>query len=205
LGKTGLVFASKLESDSFINDKDILLIESEPFKIYSNKNYYIIISGIGKVNAGIAVSYLIWKYKINKIVNIGAAGAASDKFKTGDIFQINKVIEFDRPKFLTNELRIMTPDILNIDNKSFYSAVLATQDRPVIDADFRKEMSNLTDLADMEGAAVLQACRLWNVQCYLFKYISDVPGHDVNDIIKNIRITEKAMYEFFKNRIENYL
>ena len=75
------------------------------------------------------------------------------------------------------------------------------QDRPVFDAAHRKEMSLYADLVDMEGAAAIQACRLWGVKCYLFKYVTDTPEHTEEDIIKNVDSTGERMFDFYKTRV----
>ena len=51
-----------------------------------------------------AVSYLIWKYNIKYIYNIGAAGSTDYKNKLGDILHINRVTEYDRPKLIKKDL-----------------------------------------------------------------------------------------------------
>jgi adenosylhomocysteine nucleosidase len=195
--KTGLVFATRIESERFIKGFDMSGIEDKPFEIYNINMIYLIISGIGKANAAMAASYLIWKFKIKNIYNIGAAGSTGLNYKLGEIYHINKVIEYDRPRLIKKSLRILEPDCLT----GFSMASLATQDRPVIDTAQRKKMSEYADLVDMEGAAVIQACRLWNTKCYLFKFITDTPEHAEENIIKNIDKIGKKMFEFFKTRV----
>jgi adenosylhomocysteine nucleosidase len=190
----GLVFATKIESAPFIKGLDLKKIENGPFKVYNKDGIFAIKSGIGKANAAMAASFLIWKYKIDCVINIGAAGAASNEKKLGDIFHIDNVIEFDRPKLFKKSIRLYKPDIL----KGFSLASLATQDKPVVSPAERQNVSKYADLVDMEGAAVVQACRLWEVKCYLFKIITDTPKHKEIEIIKNVYTTAGTMFKFFK-------
>ncbi len=196
-GNIGLVFATRIEARHFIKGFDLQKTEKKPFDLYIKDKIYLIISGIGKSNAAIGTSYIIWKYNTEIIFNIGAAGSATADRKIGDICHIEKIIEYDRPKFLTNGLRTAKPDIL----KGFKTACLATQDRPVITLSDRQEVSKHADLVDMEGAAVLQACRLLNVKCYLFKIVTDTPADKEIDIIKNVYSTASRMFEFFKTDV----
>jgi adenosylhomocysteine nucleosidase len=197
----GLVFATKIESAPFIKGLGLQKIGKKPFDIYNKDNIFLIKSGIGKANAAMATSYLISKYNVNSVLNIGAAGASTAEKKIGDIFHINKTVEFDRPKLLNNGIRISKPEIL----KGFSTASLATQDKPVVSPEDRKNISKHADLVDMEGAAVVQACRLWDVKCFLFKIITDTPEHKEIEIIKNVYMTAGKMFEFFKaNILKNF-
>ena len=193
----GLVFASKMESKPFIKGLKLSKIEKKPFDIYNKDRIYLINSGIGKANAAIATSYLIWKYNIPCIFNIGAAGATTIENRLGDIFHINKVIEYDRPRIIKKGIRIIKPDVL----KGRKTASLSTQDKAVIQPDDRQEMSKHADLVDMEGASVIQACKLWNVKCYLFKFVTDTPEHKEIEIIKNIDTSAKKMFDYFSSNI----
>ncbi len=196
-GKTGLVFATKIESHDFIKNYDLKISEKKPFKIFTNNKLLLIISGIGKANAAMAASYLIYKYATKIIINIGAAGSTVTINKIGDIFQISKVIEYDRPGLISKKIRILKPDFW----QGFACATLATQDKPVIDNSHRQEISKYAELVDMEGAAVIQACRLWEARCYLFKFVTDTAGDRDMDIIKNILSTRKIMFDFFTNKL----
>ena len=134
---TGLVFATPFESKEFVNGLDLIEIEKKPFEIYCKYNLFLIHCGIGKANAAMAASYLVWKYNVTCIYNIGAAGSTTTDKKPGELYHINKVVEYDRPGVIKKGLRILNPDILN----GYAMASLATQDIPVIEPSHRKEMS----------------------------------------------------------------
>jgi adenosylhomocysteine nucleosidase len=195
----GLIFATDIESKAFIKGFSLGSIEKKPFSILSNNKIFLIISGIGKANAAMAASYMKNKYNTEIIFNIGAAGATTAEYNIGDIFHINKVVEYDRPRLLKKGLRILKPDVLD----GFEFATLATQDRPVIESGHRKELSQHADLVDMEGASVIQACRLFKAKCYLFKIVTDTPKHHEIEIIMNVYRTAGKMFEFFKENIIN--
>ena len=194
----GLLFATKIEAKVFIECFCIELVEDKPFQITRNDNIFLIIGGIGKANAAMAASYLINRYNTRIIINIGAAGATKTDCKIGDIFHINKAVEYDRPRLFRKGLRVINPDVLD----GYDLASIATQDRPVVDPEFRKELSAHVDLVDMEGASVIQACRLFEAKCYLFKIVTDTPEHEEEeDIVKNIDTTTGMMFEFFQLNI----
>ncbi|MFH0976056.1 MAG: hypothetical protein V1874_09770 [Spirochaetota bacterium] len=190
----GLVFATNIESEPFVKGLCLEQIENKPFGIYSGDRYYLVNAGIGKANAAMAASYLIYKYNTKIIFNIGAAGSTTTGKKLGDIFHIEKAVEYDRPKIFSKGIRILEPDML----EGFSTATLATQDKPVISPQDRLDISIHADLVDMEGASVIQACRLFGARCFLFKIVTDTPLHEEADIIKNVKNTAVKMFEFFK-------
>jgi len=84
----------------------------------------------------------------------------------------------------------------------FAVAALATQDRPLRDLDERGKVAIHAQLADMEGAAVVQTCRRFHVKCFLFKFVSDTPDHRQSDeIVKNIELYRDAHSRFFKDSV----
>jgi adenosylhomocysteine nucleosidase len=179
-----LIAASFMEAEHYIKILDMLEIESRPFLIFKGKEIILGVSGIGKANAAMCTAYCCMKYQPICILNAGAAGAVDDTYQVGNVFQIKKTIEPDRPHLRTNTPWVQTPDTI----EGFECATLATQDRPVHDVETFKELASVADLVDMEGASVLQAARRFNTGCHLFKFVSDTPLHAGKGmIIGNIR------------------
>jgi len=196
--KMGLVFATDFEAKPFIKGFSLKRIENEYFSIYNLNQIFLVISGIGKVNSSIAASYLIDKYDIAQLFNIGACGSTNSKFNVGDILHINRILDYHRPRLLNGKPRFLKPNIIS----GFKTAVLSTQDWPVIDPDERKKIALNADLVDMEGAGFLQACMVFSKRSYLFKIITDTPEHQKKlDIILNIKRTAPVMYKFFREEV----
>ena len=194
---TGLVIATKIEAEPFINGLKLSLFESKPIRFYSNNTIILSISDIGKSNAAIASSLLIEKYHVSMVINLGAAGAAVPGFNIGAILHINKIYELDRPRLLSGDPVIHNPDTLN----DFTMASLATQDRPILNESERLAAGVFADLVDMEGAAVVQACRMFGARAYLYKIVTDTAGCSTIDIIKNMLATRNSLFRFFSDRV----
>lgn len=191
---TAIVMATMLEAKPFVLGMSLKQIQKKPFPLFQNDNILLIISGIGKANAAMATAYSCYKFNPACICNLGAAGATDFSHPLGEIFHINKIIEYDRPELTTERPCIHKPDILN----GFQAAKLSTSDMAVLDPDERREISINADLIDMEGASVAQACRKFNTKCFIFKFVSDTPDHARNeDIVGNIRLHRTRFYEFF--------
>jgi adenosylhomocysteine nucleosidase len=194
----GLVMATMLEAKPLVEALSLEPVPGGPCRVYRGGDILLAISGIGKVNAGVALAYLAVKYGIGVAVNLGAAGATSGRLELGNIRHVNRVIEYDRPHVIGREMRIVQPDML----PGFEEASLATQDIPVIEPGLRGAMAACADLVDMEGAAVLQSSRMFGLPCYLFKIVSDTPAHVADrDIVENIRVLRKELCGFFLERV----
>jgi adenosylhomocysteine nucleosidase len=189
----GIVMATLLEAAPFLNTLELREVRGRPLRLYRRDDTVLVISGIGKANAAMATTYCCSLFRPQWILNLGAAGATGASFKLGDVSHIVKVVELDRPLLRTDEPRVHTPNVL----RGFREAILATQDRAVIRGAHRRQISAVADLVDMEGAAVVQTCRMFGTRCILFKFISDTPGRlRHNDIIVQIRNHREAFCEF---------
>lgn len=189
-----LVMATSLEADPLIKKLGLEKIGKHPFALFEKKDIILILSGIGKAGAAMAAAYCCDKFNPAWVCNLGAAGALDHDHPLGEIYQIEKVLDYDRPTFITGKPHKYRLPVL----KGFKTARLATQDHPIYDAEERERMLRSADLCDMEGAAVAQACELYGKKVTLFKYVSDTPDHSRSvDIIANIRRYRVTAAEFF--------
>lgn len=194
---SGIVMATRLEAEPFLASGLFSMAEEQPFHVYRCGGFFLILSGIGKANAAIAATYLITKYNTETLYNIGAAGSTTDTLRLGDILHVDRAIDYDRPALITMKPRYLKPDTF----EGYRTAVLATQDVAVVTAEDREKVGRLASLVDMEGAAFIQACRIFKVKNYLFKIVTDTPSHtEDRQIIDNIKETRELLYRFFLNR-----
>jgi adenosylhomocysteine nucleosidase len=189
-----IIMATMLEAKPFVQGLSLKKIEQKPFELFRNDNTFLIVSGIGKANASMAVAYCCAQFQPTCVCNLGAAGATNISSSLGEIFHISQIIELDRPLSGSNGTRTHNSNIL----KGFQTAVLATSDKAIIEPDERKKVAMNADLLDMEGASVVQACGMFETKCFMFKFVSDTPDHTSNqDIFNNIRLFRNAFYEYF--------
>jgi len=194
--------ATMLEAKPFVLGMSLRQTRKIPFRLFQNDGILLIISGIGKANAAMATAYSCLKFKPACICNLGAAGATHSGYDLGEIFHIQKIVEPDRPDLKTGKPCVHKPDLL----AGFKTTILATSDRAVLDPKERKAISINADLIDMEGASVVQACRTFKKNCYLFKFVSDTPDHTRDqDIVNHIRLYRKKFYDFFTDSVRPVL
>ncbi|MFC1515731.1 hypothetical protein ACFL7E_03130 [Thermodesulfobacteriota bacterium] len=190
--------ATMLEAKPFVEGMSLKRVEKEPFALFANEYIRLIISGVGKSNAAMAASYCCLNSNPAFVCNLGAAGATHPSYPLGKIFHITEICEYDRPDFRSGNPHTHIPHALN----GFETEKLATGDKAVLDPNERKEISVIAGLVDMEGAAVVQACRKFRKKSILFKFVSDTPDHTHNeDIVANIRLYRTPFYTFFANDV----
>jgi len=197
--RTGIVMATMIEASPLIGALGLESAGDGPVRVFTAPGGPVLaVSGIGKVNAALAACYLVMRHDAGTMFNIGAAGATGNGLRIGKVFHVGAIIEPDRPRIMNRSQRSSTPDTL----EGFSMASLATLDRPLVSAAERASVAPRADLVDMEGAAVLQACRMFGARCYIFKMVSDTPEHQSDtEIVENIRSLAGPLADFFVERV----
>lgn len=129
----------------------------------------VLVTGIGKVNAAIAVTSLLGQSSPSMVVNLGTAGALREGVAGTHV--ISRVVQHDLDDagvFALTGLHFSLPiDI------AASGSTLATGDAFVSDAARREVLAQRADLVDMEGYAVAAAAVAAGVPVTLVKEVSD--------------------------------
>ena len=180
--------------------------------------------GEGKVNAARTTQIMIDNFKIDKLVNVGSAGAINEDLNVKDVVIADKLVQYDFDisglgyekgeicnigkyiycdKTLVEECK---KAIENIENES-YKVVIGTIatadsfcDKPEIAKMVRKEFN--AECVEMEGAAVAQVCYLDKIPFLVIRGISDTPnGNNKIDFRKYLEIASKQSAKILQNLI----
>lgn len=131
---------------------------------FTSDKHNVLYMGVGKINASMATQWLLNKFKVQKIINIGTAGGNPNKVEKDKIYAIGKVVDRDwkTPDCINPEIIINNQ--FELETKTCY-----TGDSFVTDWDAGYEM------VDMEAFAVAKVCSASenNVSFECYKYISD--------------------------------
>ncbi len=130
----------------------------------------VVLTGIGKVAAAVAVSRAIAERQPSSVLNVGTAGALRDGLE--GVHRIGRVIEHDLDHDALGAL-IGEPIDGEVVLDPSEPITLATGDAFVADAHVRAGLAVRADLVDMEGYAVARACEAAGVPCELVKVVSD--------------------------------
>jgi len=196
---TAIIMATMVEAKPFVTGMGLESVSKKPFLVFEKKQYLLVICGIGKANAAMATAYCCTKFRPDTVYNFGAAGALGKSKRRGDIYQINKIIEHDRPDFKNDKPFVHYPATL----KGYKNATLSTSDKAAVTAEQRVKVSQYGgELVDMEGASVVQTCKKFKTPCHLFKYVSDtLEDIESSSIINNIREHRQKTFEFFMKNL----
>ena len=163
-----------LEVISHLDNKKELIT---PFSTYIGKlneyNVLVCQTGIGKVNAASALTYLLTNFEIDLVINLGLAGSVG--IQKGLLVTVNKASfhDFDLTFFGYEVGEI--PKVGKwfsskaIRNNPFKETVLYTGDQFVsAELGFSKPY-----LVDMEGAALFQVSKMFQKDIVALKLVSD--------------------------------
>lgn len=116
----------------------------QKFKLFSNDEILLIVSGMGKDKTINALTYMFENYKIKKAINIGIAGCCDDSIKIGTLFCTNRLL------------------------KNINFAPITCVDTP-LESDENLE----TLLVDMESGYFKEIVSKYIEDIYIFKVVSD--------------------------------
>ncbi len=158
---------------------------------YYNDNLVLGLTQIGKVNASINLSFILNRFDIDEIINIGIGGAYQ-KLKQGDFLISDKVIyhDFDLTwfnyekgevpggykYFLANEtLKNRFIDIFNKMNEKHFVGNIASGDKFILK---KEEICLPYEIygVDMESGGIAQVASVYGVNFVCIKLISDCLG-----------------------------
>jgi adenosylhomocysteine nucleosidase len=207
----GIVFATRREADPFLELASAVSMATEPLPLYkvsadTHPACMVAISGMGKVAAALAAAHLVLEQRAAVLINAGLCGcmAQEKNRKVGHLLRIASAVEGDCDRFGKPE------DVVACDGRWFRdleSARLVTCDRPVFATERKQQLSNMGDLADMEGAAVARTAHFFGIPCAMLKAVSDCADESGRENIgENIarvsaRIAETLAKELRKQAI----
>ena len=143
----------------------------------------VVVSGIGKVNAAAAAQLAISELNADVIVNFGVAGGFDSAMEAGEIYAIDRAVEYDFDLSALNGTEIGTLDErddpyipLEVGGE-FPVRTLGSGDRFSDDEGDLPLLRRLgIAVRDMECAAIAHVCETAGVRMRAYKCISDVYG-----------------------------
>lgn len=134
---------------------------------------FVFFSGVGKINAAATASFLIERYRPNRVINFGTAGGITVGH---GLYTVTRFIQRD---MLCMELGAKpgetpfesTPLVLDLGGNGL---TCSSGDNFVTDPD----LDLVADLVDMEAYAIAKVCKIQNVKFECYKYVSDQANAD---------------------------
>ena len=219
----GIICAMEEEISNIISNMKSVKYETISSKNYTlgtfiNKKCVVCLSGIGKVNAAMACQTMILNYKPDFIINIGVAGALSDKIQIGDIVIGENVIQYDFDiSAFKNRKKSEIPGInldkipcdknliekANLSSKKIsiksYTGTILTGDQFINSKEKLRILKDTFDglACEMEGASIGQVCYINKIPFIVIRSISDNSNnHSHVDFKNNLRKSCENMCKF---------
>lgn len=164
-----IAFATHNEARSTISALSASITTSD--SMYRYEHGYILITGIGAVNAAVAVSRHL--RDVSSVHNYGICGVLNGTH-VGAIHTIATVAKF-----------VAMPDSIDQHSQMFSEAAhplihiannglrLVTSDFPIHNSEIRDKLACSADLVDMEGYGIAVACKQAGIPCHMVKVVSD--------------------------------
>ena len=133
----------------------------------------VLVTGVGTINATIALSRRLADGLPGRLINVGTAGALIDGH--AGVYEITSALQHD---FSDDMISIMTgrpyPNLVEIPAVTdLPKATLATGDAFISDSETRTRLAGRAELVDMEGYAVARVGAAYGVPVTLLKQVSD--------------------------------
>ena len=197
-----VIAAMEIESDSVIRGKHVIC-----GTLYGEK-VFVVVCGVGKVNAASGAQYAIDCLGATSIINVGVAGGLKN-LEIAAIYGICAAVQYDFDLTQLNGTAIGTLDefdhnYLTLEyNCNYPPKKLATGDRFNDSASDYKLLTETlgADIRDMEGGAIAQICIHSGVKCYQYKIISDLAGSGstTEQYLKNLNLCFKTLERELEN------
>ncbi len=212
----GVLIASKSEFRILLDIYNITSehLENYPYGEYyrskfNNKDIVFFRSGTRKINAAAAVQYMIDRFNLEKVINIGTCVSSNEELNYGDILVPNGIVDYD---FFINgvDSEIKEEYITDIDvpkiSLDYNVGVLGTSDKALVTwKDYTYLSSNGILGSDMEASSILKVCNANGIQCIIIKGITDKPIKGENGYNEQLEVYEYNLPIVMKKLIEDYL
>ena len=189
---------------------------------YKGHEIVVAYSKIGKVFAALTASVLAQRYRVEKLLFSGVAGAISKDLHIGDLVAATKLCQHDLDitafghpygyvpegkRFIPSDARLLqiARDVAKRRGIALKEGIIATGDQFVADA-ARKEWIGETfgaDALEMEGAAVAVVCDAFDIPFFILRSISDAADMDAGfDFDTFLRSSAQISADFIMDMVD---
>ncbi|SFV77336.1 5'-methylthioadenosine nucleosidase / S-adenosylhomocysteine nucleosidase [hydrothermal vent metagenome] len=186
--KVGIVCAMREEVDKIIATYKLTKIDNHlGYKVYQNNHITLIESNIGKVASTLAATTLINRFNIDRLINIGLAGAINS-IPTGSAHFISSVTQHDTFIPFDDYQQDMYQRIdCHVPKHADKAMILTTGDQFITNA---VSINNGADMVDMEGFAIAYVANRYDIPITLIKGISDDANHNSKaELFQNLEMS----------------
>jgi nucleoside phosphorylase len=187
-----IVIAHRGEAKEFIRRKHTQQVDFYFSGIFRDNDEILLLTGEGIQNTTLKMASVLTYFgsKIDRVLNMGIAGALDEKLQLNQIYGIREVYhEFNNSEFSSCTC---------IETNSILDCVTACQ--RVQELNYARTLAKIAPIVDRELWAVGAVCREFRLPFKSYKLISDFAGKgtDHADIINRASEFGKHLFDFFK-------
>lgn len=180
-----LIFATGLEAKPWMSEDQQKEWFTPGSSFFKGSKVDILITGIGPVITANALGR-ISHHNYDMWINFGIVGALSHNMTIGSIYEVGEVKLLGNTHPFNPEF-----DLIKIGD----GTRLLTVTEAVHDAQLKEQLSQESDLVDMEGYGIALAAKMANIPLRIFKIVSDLSDKkDSKDILKRLPELIKKLY-----------
>jgi purine-nucleoside phosphorylase len=187
-----LVIAHRGEAQDFLRH---FSLKQDPtfLNLYKSSNLLLLITGEGPFEVLTKLPYVLGKYDISSIINIGIAGSLCEKVKIDRLYKIRTVYAYSNGKPRFESFTAESDSLLDC---------ITTEER-VLSSELAKELSPFASIIDREAWAVSKVAKEFKKPITTYKLISDMAGNDTNcfDLKERAKEFSARMLEYY---LKNY-
>jgi aminodeoxyfutalosine synthase len=203
-----LVFATLFEAEPFLQRLGAERMCDNPFTVFRSTcsslpaEFLILITGMGLQSAKQAMHFVVNQYNPNHIINCGIAGTLHDNINIGDIYQVGVTgsVNDEQPNQIKINWTVAKPDELT----ELPAVRLLSVQKPLFNGEQKHKLSPYAQLVDMEGAAIAQTCRQYDLPYQIFKIVSD-DAEDRQLLLDNLHRLSDQLANYIYLRINQLL
>lgn len=199
--KVGIVSAMKLEIEYVLSKMEII----EEFELKNNlfylgtyvgKEFVLVATGVGKVNAAVYTQILLDNFKCEYVINLGIAGGMSDKVKPLDLVLGTSFAHHD---VRTRQMEQLYPymakfnahptlvNFLNDPNEPILTGLIVSGESFIENDEKKLEIIKTFQpiAVDMETSSIAHCCYINEQPFIALRGISDLANHDTTEVYEN--------------------
>lgn len=178
---------------------DLLVVAAPEEARHLPSDVELLITGIGMVEAAVAVTRALCERRPDRVVNLGSVGSLEPDL-TG-IQYPSRVINRDVNRDTVAVLGGQTGAPIDLAGDG---PVLGTGSGLVAGGGLRDGLQGQCQLVDMEGYAIAYACRTFGINLVMVKHVSDQAADDALDWYQVVDRSARALaaeYQRIRNRV----
>ena len=184
-----ITMAHRGEAQEFIKQLSLKPEKNNTF-IFKNDSVMLLLTGEGPYEVFTKLPYVIGKYEVDNIINLGIAGSLNKDLEINKIYPIRTSYSYsNKPRF----------ESFTTKTNSLIDCI--TTDERVLSDSYASQLKPFAQIVDRELWAIAKVAKQFDVPLHAYKLISDIAGDTTQcfDLKQRAKEFSNLMFDFYKN------